>query len=48
LNTVLPYIESLLSAPDLSNPMNAEAAALFQNDRKAFEKRVAKQIRNHQ
>lgn len=47
LNTVLPYIESLLSAPDLSNPMNAEAAALFQNDRKAFEKRVTKQIRNH-
>lgn len=48
LTAVLPYVESLLSAPDLGNPMNAEAAALMQTDRKAFDKKVSKQIRNHQ
>lgn len=44
LNCVIPYVVSILGAPDLNNPMNSDAATMMKNTPKKFAKKVQDQI----
>lgn len=44
---VLEALNSLLAAPNPDDPLNTEAAALYNDDRDAYDKKVVETVRKH-